>query len=159
MQQIEVEKVGAEASISRRFVGFHFGDQEYTVTLASGALVEARMHYDRSLAIYTPAGMARRPCDLAPTRRYQPSYIARSRCFTLAIPRPLSPTLNAHSVVLARSMLPVSCKLSVVVAKRAASAIPSSGRAVPGTLQASLLPTEQRLADLESSLEQVRKQY
>jgi hypothetical protein len=54
MQQIEVEKVGAEASISRRFVGFHFGDQEYTVTLASGALVEARMHYDRSLAIYTP---------------------------------------------------------------------------------------------------------
>jgi hypothetical protein len=44
VQQIEIEKVGAEAretglastrhSISRYFLGFQFGDQEYTVTLA-----------------------------------------------------------------------------------------------------------------------------
>ena len=45
VQQIEIEKAGAEARetglastrhpVSRHFVGFHFGDQEYTVTLAS----------------------------------------------------------------------------------------------------------------------------
>ena len=42
---IEIEKVGAEARktghastrhpLSRHFMGFHFGDQEYTITLAS----------------------------------------------------------------------------------------------------------------------------
>jgi hypothetical protein len=45
VQQIEIKKAGAEARetgqastrhpVSRPFVGFHFGDQEYTVTLAS----------------------------------------------------------------------------------------------------------------------------
>jgi hypothetical protein len=44
VQQIEIEKVRSEAreagfararhAISRYFIGFHFGDQEYAVTLA-----------------------------------------------------------------------------------------------------------------------------